>query len=283
MYRSAITSRTHFSSQEYLLNAKHSSLDMGLPLGVFAYSSFGVRGSLALRTLRDNEASQPDEIIKLPPYQNVNAPLGVALRARRSVRQMSGNTMALQTLSTILFYADGVTGEFTLASDDADLLPKHALGETFVGQHRTAPSGGGLNPIYLYLAIQNVEKLQDGIYMYMPTNHSLRRISIFNEKTKQEFLSLGPDWGMNIEIKTVNISIFYVYYLFDNTRKYGDMGLMFGLIETGQIAQNIHLICTALKIASTDIGGWNKVPSETLLGVDGLSKHLIHLTLVGMA
>src|SRR5262249_30099397 len=95
-YSSLLLSRTHLLSQEFLLNFKRSSLDLGLPLGVAGYFGFPARSSLALRQLsEEKDHDNPEEIIKLPPYQNVNASLGVTIRARRSLRQFSGKTMPL--------------------------------------------------------------------------------------------------------------------------------------------------------------------------------------------
>ena len=104
VYASAPFSVTHLLSQEFLLNFKRSSLDLGLPLGVAGYFDFPARSSVALRQLREEEdRDDPNQIVKLPPYENVNASLGVTIRARRSLRQFTGKTMPLQALSTILF------------------------------------------------------------------------------------------------------------------------------------------------------------------------------------
>ena len=278
-YRSSSISKTRFISEEYLLNAKRNSLDMGLPIGVFAYSSFGVRGSLALRSFATDGESV--KLVKLPPYKNVNTPLGTAIRSRRSVREMKGSTMPLQMLSTILFYGDGVTGDYVLATPENDLLPEVTLGSSYVGKLRTAPSGGGLYPIYLYLMIQKVEGLTDGIYVYLPLNHALLKIRDIRDQEHHEFTTVA-EWGYNIDADKVNVAIFYVYSLYENSRKYCDMGLTFGLIEAGEISENIHLVCTAMNLASCDIGGYEKSLSEQFLGLDGLTKHLIHLALVGM-
>ena len=57
--------------------------------------------------------------------------------------------------------------------------------------------------------------------------------------------------------------------------------MQFGYIEAGEIAENVQLAATGLNLAATDIGGYEKGPTERFLGVDGLSKHVVHLTLVG--
>ncbi len=282
-YSSVLVSRTHQLSQEFLLNFKRSSLDLGLPLGVSGYFGFRVRSSLALRRLSEEEdQDNPEQVIKLPPYQNVDASLGVTIRARRSLRQFTGKTMPLQELSTILFYGNGVTGDMTMISEDDPQWPKYSLGVPEVAHTRAASSGGGLNPISLYLVVHNVEKLEDGIYIYLPFDHSLKKVMVFNEQKRKDHLALGLSWGMNVEPAKVNLTIYYVYTVYENSRKYGDMGLSFAFVEAGEIAANIHLVCTATKVGSSDMGGWEKVQTERFLGIDGLSKQLVHATVVGM-
>jgi len=283
-YSSVLVSRTHRLSQEFLLNFKRSSLDLGLPLGVSGYFGFPARSSLALRKLSEEEdQDNPEQIIKLPPYRNVNASLGVTIRARRSLRQFTGKTMPLRELSTILFYGNGVTGDMAMISEEDDpQWPKYSLGAPEVDKTRAASSGGGLNPISLYLVLQNVEKLEDGIYIYLPFDHSLKKVMAFNEQKRKEHLALSLSWGTNVEPAKANLAIYYVYSVYENSRKYGDMGLIFAVVEAGEIAANIHLICTATKVASSDMGGWEKVQTERFLGIDGLSKQLVHVTVIGM-
>src|SRR5262249_49149587 len=151
------------------------------------YSDFPARSSLALRQLGEDEERQaPDQIIKLPPYQNVNDGLGVTIRARRSLRQFAGRIMPLQALSTILFYGNGVRGDMAMVSEDHDpQWPKYSLGSPELAHSRAAASGGGLNPISLYLVVQNVEKLEDGLYVYLPLSHSLKRVMVFDEQKRK--------------------------------------------------------------------------------------------------
>jgi SagB-type dehydrogenase family enzyme len=283
-YSSVMVSRAHRLSQEFLLNVKRSSLDLELPLGVSGYFGFPVRSSLSLRKLSEEEdRDNPEQIIKLPSYQNVNASVGVTIRARRSLRQFTGKTMPLQTLSTLLFYGNGVTGDMALVSEEDDpQWPKYSLGPPEAAHTRAASSGGGLNPISLYLVLQNVEQLEDGVYVYLPFEHSLKKVMVFDERKRKEHLALGRSWGPNVEPAKVNVAIYYVYSVYENSRKYGDMGLVFAFVEAGEIAANIHLVCTATKVGSSDMGGWEKVQTERFLGIDGLSKHLVHTTVVGM-
>lgn len=283
-YSSVSLSRTHLLSQEYLLNCKRSSLDLGLPLGISGYFGFPARSSISLRALSEEEdRDRSGEVIELPPYQKLNASLGVTIRARRSLRQFSGKTLPLSELSTILFYASGVTGEVALVSEESDpQWPSYSFGEPPAARTRAASSGGGLNPISLYLVLQNVEKLEDGVYVYLPFGHALKRVAALDDEKRKQHHILGLSWGTNVDASKANVALYYVYSVYENSRKYGDMGLMFAAIEAGEIAAHVHLVCTALQVASSDMGGWEKVPTERYLGLDGLSKHVVHTTAIGV-
>jgi SagB-type dehydrogenase family enzyme len=256
--------------QEFLLNFKRSSLDLGVPLGVSGYFAFPARSSLALRHYgEETPEDSSSDIIALPPYQTVNASLGVTIRARRSRREFTGQTFSLQTLSTILFYGNGLTGNMALVSEEDDpQWPQYALGAPSPAQTRAASSGGGLNPVSLYHVIHNVESLDDGKYLYLPYSHSLKKVTEVDDNKRQEHLTLGVSWGPNVDPANVSVTIYYVYNINENSRKYGDLGLLFGLIEAGHIAAHIHLI-------------WEKVQTERFLGLDGLSKQLVHTTVLG--
>jgi SagB-type dehydrogenase family enzyme len=169
-----------------------------------------------------------------------------------------------------------------ISEEDDPQWPKYSLGAPEVAHTRAASSGGSLNPISLYLVLQNVEKLEDGIYIYLPFDHSLKKVLVFDERKRKEHLALGVSWRTNVEPAKVNLVIYYVYSVYENSRKYGDLGVTFAMIEAGEIAANIHLICTAKKVGSSDMGGWEKVQTERFLGIDGLSKQLVHTTVIGM-
>lgn len=279
VYRGALASEvTRLNSEEYLLNAKKSSIDISTIIGVSSYSSFHIMISLSQRLLLEKNVHENGDAIKFPIYRNVNAPIGSVIRSRRSVRDFKGNPLSLEDLSTILYYGDGVSGDFDF-NLDKDEYGTISLGEDYMGKVRTAPSGGGLYPIYLYIVVLNVEGLNKGIYKYMPLTHSLEKIKIFDDKDLEYYFSTN-NLGVEINMEKVGASIYYVYSMYENSRKYGDMALQFALIETGEIAENIHLVATAENIAVCDVGGFDKVKTEELIDLDGLTNHIVHLTLI---
>ena len=280
-YSSSKLAKNHFLSETYLLNRKRNSLDLGLSYGVMGYSSFSVRGSIVQRKLAEQEeVERTDVTFKLPKYRTVKMPLGTVIRARRSRREMTEASMTIEDLSTILYYADGITGELTLASEEKDLLPLKTLGDNYNATLRAAPSGGGLFPITLYMVLRNIKGVEDGVYYYLPVEHAIRQVKPLDSDMEDELHTVA-EWGTNIEQKNINIIFFYVYNLYNNSRKYLDMAYDFAMVEVGQISENIHLTCTSEGIASCDIGGFEKYKCENFIEVDGLTKNIVNVTIIG--
>ena len=181
-------------------------------------------------------------------------------------------------MSTLLYYGDGISGDFdfNLNKEEYGTI---TFGDKYMSKLRTAPSGGGLYPIYLYIAALNINNIEKGIYKYMPFTHSLEKIKLFNNDDLENYYNNNV-FGGGIDLRKTALSVYYVYSIYENTRKYGDMALQFALIETGEIAQNIQLTAAASGILACDIGGFNKTLSEELLNLDGQTNHVVHLTLL---
>lgn len=281
-YRSAVWAEesTRLIGEEYLLNAKRSSLEMGMPIGVFHYSSsLGVKGALSNRQLKEENIIEHEETIKLPKYLPLKESLGSVIRSRRSIREMGSKPLTSEQLATLLYYGDGPSGKFDFNTFH-NMPATVTLGEDYTGIVRCSPSGGGLYPVSLYFVALNVKGLDKGIYTYLPLTQSVRLIRRLSDADIEEYNRISA-FGINIDNDNLGIAVYYVYSLYDNSRKYGDMAMQFGYIEAGEIAENIQLAATCMDLAATDIGGYEKGLTESFLGIDGLTKHVIHLTLIG--
>lgn len=281
-YRSAVWAEdsTRLIGEEYLLNAKRSSLEIGMPMGVFHYtSSVGVKGALSNRQLKEENIADNSETVELPRYLPLKESLGAVIRSRRSIREMGKSPLTFRQLATLLYYGDGPSGKFDFNTFN-NMPPTVSLGEEYTGVVRCSPSGGGLYPVTLFFVAFNVEGLKRGIYTYLPLTHSVRLVRALDEAELEAYNRIS-NFGINIDNDTLGIALYYVYSLYDNSRKYGDMAMQFAYIETGEIAENVQLAAAALNLAATDIGGYEKGLTEEFLGVDGLTKHILHLTLIG--
>jgi len=269
VYRGLLLSQNGLVAEEYLLNFKGNDADVGIIFGTNNYSKPAVVASLANRGQEEVE----DDIVALPPYRLVREPIGSVIRARRSKREYSGKPMTMEDLSTVLYYGDGVSGRLPLQN-----LPETAtLGRLDHIELRTAVSGGALYPIDLCVLALNITGLKSGFYRYLPRYHGLKAVA---QSEQGSAVSEVVQFG-DIKADHANFIVAYVYRLFDNARKYGESGLAFALIEVGAIATNIHLTCTALGLGSCDVGSFSKRRIEKLLHLDGISQHVLHLTVVG--
>jgi SagB-type dehydrogenase family enzyme len=267
VYRGMMLSQNQLSAEQYLLNFRGNDADIGVLIGVNNYAMPAVVASLANR----GEEEVEEDLVRLPPYRLMREPIGSVIRARRSIRDYSGKPMSMEELSTVLYYGDGVSGRMQLD----DVPQTVTLGRPESIELRTAISGGALYPIDLYVLALNVNGLKAGIYRYLPRYHALKSVSD-QAIPVSEVAQFGE-----VKAEKANFLVVYAYRIFDNARKYGEFGLAFGLVEAGAIATNIHLTCTALGIGSCDVGSFSKRRLEKLLDVDGISEHLLHLTVIG--
>lgn len=281
-YRSSLWAQnsTRLIGEEYLLNAKRSTLEIGMPMGVYNYSSsVGVKGALANRGLKEQEIHENCDVIKLPRYLPLKESLGTIIRSRRSIREMGEKPLSMKELATLLYYGEGPSGKFDF-NTFGNMPETKSLGNEYKGEIRCAPSGGGLYPITLYCVVLKVDGLKKGLYRYLPLTQSIQLLREYDTKDLDEYNRIS-NFGININNDRIGVAIYYVYSLYDNSRKYGDMAMQFAYIEAGEIAENIQLAATAMNLAPTDIGGYEKGATEQFFGLDGLTKHIIHLTLIG--
>jgi SagB-type dehydrogenase family enzyme len=186
--------------------------------------------------------------------------------ARRSLRDYSGRAVSLPQLSTLLWHANGITGSLNVsaAGDNQATVSLSA-----------APSGGGLFPIRIAVLVSNVVDLPCGAYLYQPHSNTLALLS-----TGEPGLNALTTAG-GFDSSRAALALVYVYRLYSNSMKYGDSGLVFALLEAGEMSQLAHLAATALGLASCDVGGFDKPATERLLECDGLNEHAVNFTVIG--
>lgn len=269
VFRGLVLSRTRFLSEEFLLNFRRSESDFGVAIGTNNYRLPVAVAAVVHRDLEEND----EGLIALPPYDTLKVPLGPVIRSRRSVRRYSGKPLSLETVSTVLFYAAGISSSMPVTS-----VPGTAsLGPTDRLELRNAASGGGLYPIDVFVIANKVEALEPGVYRYLPRPHGLRRAGL-----RESLPALGSlaQFG-EVEVDKAGMLLVYVYNLFENSRKYGDAGLAYAFIEVGGMSAHVHLACAALGLGACDVGGFAKSRFERLIDADGLSRHMVHLTVIG--
>lgn len=253
-----------FVGEELLLNHRRSGRDLGMQMGVARFYGHDAVLSSVHADLRESIEGS----LALPAHKRIRTSLSTVVAERRSTRNLSDKPVTVDELATILWHAQGISGQLpvTAANGDAAAIPL-----------RNSPSGGGLYPIRLLILVQNVSGLASGAYEYQPHSHSLLPVGEPGQPTDLNELCYTVD----IDLNRMGFALVYVYDLYVNSRKYGDSGLFFALIEVGGISQNVHLARTGLGLVGCDQGGYSKQHIECSFGLDGTSQHVVHFTVIG--
>jgi SagB-type dehydrogenase family enzyme len=178
-------------------------------------------------------AGQGAEAVKLPPPAPKGAvSVAEALKARRTVRRFASRTLALAQVGQILWAADGLTDPRGL---------------------RTAPSAGATYPLELYLVVgeQGVTGLAPGVYRYRVGDHALEPTVKGDLRDPVARASLNQSWMAEAPVIVV-IAAEYRRC----TARYGDRGVMYTHIESGNVSQNVFLQAEALGLGAGIVGAF---------------------------
>jgi len=215
--------------------------------------------------------NEMNESLEFKGYKTIDLPKAVsalklsledALISRISTHDMSPSYLTLQSLSTLLYYAYGIT------RDNKDtIFPRH---------FRTIPSAGALYPLEIFLYSRHIQNQGSGIYHYNPVQNNLRLLNDGNKLAAIAECFFQSDIAYNSSL------IIFITALFKrSTFKYGDRGYRFILLEAGHVAQNINLVVNGLGLGCINIGGFLDHRVDDLLGLDGITHSTIYIIAIG--
>lgn len=188
-------------------------------------------------------SNDKNEIIKLPePEYDGSVSVEQALQNRRSVRNYTNSPMTLSEVSQMLWAAQGITEP----------------GRGF----RTAPSAGALYPLEVYIVIDRVEELDEGVYKYNVQENNLRKLKSGSFNREVSEAALGQS---SIQQAAMQIVFSAVYER--TTQKYNDRGIRYVHMEAGHAAQNVFLQAESLGLGTVTIGAFNDDNLEELLNM----------------
>jgi SagB-type dehydrogenase family enzyme len=191
-------------------------------------------------------------------------PLGQAIVGRVTPKHIEPGPITLEALASILFAGCGVT-----RSNEST---------AFLRPFRTAPSGGGLFPLELYISTKHVPGIAAGLYHFSPPDQALRQLRAgdFSHDLARAFVEFQTHLAHDASLIVIVTAMFQ-----RTTFKYGARGYRFVLLEAGHVAQNINLACTALGVGCYNIGGFYDQAVDRFLGIDGLNQATIYMMAIG--
>ncbi len=188
--------------------------------------------------------------IQLPVFKN-HLKISKLLRKRRSPKQEIYGSVTLKQINHMLFAAHGITENIFL---------------------RTYPSPGATHPTEIYLVVWNVSDLNPGIYHHNLIENSLELIC--SKKTEpKDILATHDLWD--------NAACLFVFSLElpRTTKKYGERGYRFALLESGHSSQNLMLAATELEIQACELGNYYDNILCEMIEADGID-HIIGTTVI---
>jgi SagB-type dehydrogenase family enzyme len=198
--------------------------------------------------------------VSLPQGDLGSARLADVLRTRRSRRTYGEGELAVGELATLLEAAYGVTGAIPGTSQ--------AL--------RSAPSGGALYPLELYVVAQRVEDVERGLYHYDPLRHGLERLGEIGSGE-----SIGELTPYPALLADSGAFVVATAMLWRSRFKYGQRAYRFALLEAGHVGQSLLLAAEAMGLAATPVGGFFDSRVDAFLGIDGLTEVALYMLPVG--
>jgi SagB-type dehydrogenase family enzyme len=178
------------------------------------------------------------ERVALPQRDfNLEVSLGDALRDRRSTREFELRQMPLELVGKLLHMSYGVRG-----FREVEGQPTY---------DRPSPSAGGLYPLELYVAVQQVEGLDEGIYHYDARAHQLelRRPARVHDQLAE--MTIGQEM-----IREANLVVIITAVIDRTMWKYGQRGYRYVLLDAGHVGQCLYLVGGALGLGVVTIGGF---------------------------
>ncbi|OPY75932.1 MAG: Nitroreductase family protein [Syntrophorhabdus sp. PtaU1.Bin153] len=192
--------------------------------------------------------TQAMDKIKLPDVKDKQAVyLRDVIENRHSTRTFQGQPITLDQLGYILWSAYGFRKD----------------------GGRVVPSGGGLYPLDIYV-IQGKTKdlpsglLQSGIYHYSPREREMVLIKPGDFRREVAKASLSQMWMASAPCM-IAIAVEYARI----TRKYGDRGIRYAHMESGNVSQNIFLAATSHGLKCGIVGAFE---DDVVKGVMGLPR-----------
>jgi len=183
------------------------------------------------------------------------------LTQRRSLRQYADTVLTLEELSLLL---------------EVTYRTQKIVGDN-VASFRPSPSGGARHALEIYIAVQNVEGLDPGIYHYLPLSHQLECIT---KATDLEEQIIDSVYGQKFAGSAPAV-FYWAAVPYRTEWRYGLKSHKVILLDLGHVAENLYLACEAIDAGACAIASYNQEKCDRLLKLDGEDEFVAYVMPVG--
>ncbi len=180
--------------------------------------------------------------VRLPaPRRDGPLSLEAALRARRSTRAFTRDSLSLADAAQLLWAAQGVNRE---------------------AGGRTAPSAGAMYPLETFLVAGAVRDLPAGVYRYRPATHDLVLTKSGDVREELVAAALRQTWAADAALFVVLTGVYE-----RTAARYRARAERYVPMEVGHAAQNVYLQAAALGLGTTFQGAFDDTSVTRVLGL----------------
>ncbi len=196
---------------------------------------------------------------ELPEAGLGRMPLLESIARRESIRQFADSPISLPELSFLLWATQGVR--------------RTVQSRVF----RTVPSAGNRHALETYLYCRKVESLDEGIYRYLPLDHTL--VLERAEVGLAEQVILGCRGQRFAGLCAVSFIWTAIPYRME--WRYGLAAHKVIALDAGHACQNLYLACQTIEAGTCAIAAYDQEAMDSLLGVDGDNEFTLYVSPVG--
>ena len=232
-----------------------------------------IREEVNFRTTQQSRGMRPppvqkpvpveSRIIQLPHPEDWCIPpcnLQTTIAARESHRQFTPEPLSLEELAFLLWATQGVREEI----HEAAVL-------------RMVPSAGCRHPFETYLAVLRVDTLTQGIYRYLPLDHSI----VFVREVENLPAHLTAATHGQRFAGQAAVTFIWTVIPERTEWRYAEASYKVIALDAGHVCQNLYLACEAVGAGTCAIAAYNQTLADDLLGVDGVEEFSIYIAPVG--
>ncbi|MFT5657506.1 MAG: SagB-type dehydrogenase family enzyme [Gammaproteobacteria bacterium] len=176
----------------------------------------------------------------------VSGDLVDAIENRRTAREFSSDPISLEQMGLLLWAAQGISK---------------------TAGKRSSPSAGGMYPVHLYVAVRSVAGIAPGLYAYDAEQTKMDRILDEDIQPRLADAAIGEQLWVKtaaaVVIVTANVSEMNRH--FETQPPEGQRGARYAYIETGALAQNVHLLASAMNLGMVLVGGFDDAKVKDIL------------------
>ena len=207
-----------------------------------------------------------DHVLQIPlptEFVSMGYSLEQVIRARAARRDYVDRTISVDVLSTFLHWSCGIRRYGQAYNSGAFPI-------------RFTPSGGGLQPWEVYVVVNSVDQLVQGLYHYRAQSHALELLQEGQMRGRMVELGFGVEflhYASFICIVTCVPGRFYW--------KYGTRGYRTAHIDVGVLVQTMWYVATALKLRSLPVSGFSDDGVDEFLALENQHEFSMILFVVG--